>query len=220
MRVVSATVFVDRRGEQTGVRDQGDRPTCSAFAVTAGHEWLCRDLPDLSEEFALWAAKARDGLGGEATTIAAALSGAIDEGQALEGDWPYGTPAYPAPPPLIARDRLRRRQPNSWRSLDGSLDRLREAIIQGRQAVVLRLAFAPRAWAYSTRGWVDAAGSEAAVGNHAVLAIGLRPPDTTRPWSVIVKNSWGAGWGDAGFGYISETYMRRYPWQAYGLDAK
>ena len=214
-----ATGVVDRRSEHTGIRDQGDRPTCSAFAVTAGHEWLCGDSPDLSEEFALWLGKARDGLGGEASSTPAVLAGVVDEGQALELDWPYGIPAYPAPPPAAARDLLRRRQPQAWRRLDDSLDRLRKVILQGQQAVLLSLAFVPRAWARSTGGWIDADGSDVAVGNHAVCAVGLRESDTHRPWSVIVKNSWGSRWGDAGFGYISEQYLRRYPWRAYGLDA-
>ncbi len=211
---------VDRRHEHSGIKDQGDRPTCAVFAVTAGHEWLCDDLPDLSEEFALWAAKARDGLGGEATTTAATLAGLADEGHALEVDWPYGSPRYPAQPPISAQDLLTRRRIASWRRLGNSIDDLREGILQGDDAVIIRVAFVPRAWLFSTDGWIDADSTDRSAGNHAVCAVGLAPASTARPWSVIVKNSWGSSWGDAGYGYISQTYLRSHSWQAFALKGK
>src|SRR5579872_629475 len=78
-------------------RDQGERPTCVAFAVSACHEyWLdicCAnkhslDL-DLSEEFLFFGCKARDRLKGRGTTIAAASESLAADGQCLEQLHPY-----------------------------------------------------------------------------------------------------------------------------------
>lgn len=209
----------DRRGEQTAIKDQGPRPTCVPFAVTAGHEWLCEDSPNLSEEFALWAAKARDGISGEATTMEAALTGIVSAGQARETDWPYGTPPYPSAPPASVHNDSVRRRLHSWNVLGDSMDELRATILLGEQAVCLRLAFVPRAWTYAASGWVDADGSDPHVGYHAVLAVGVSAGVDMRPWAVIVKNSWGMEWGDRGFGYVSANYLSLYPWRAYGMTA-
>ena len=44
---------------------------------------------------------------------------------------------------------------------------------------------------------------EATVGGHAVMAVGYSDPKG----QVIVRNSWGASWGDAGYFYMPYEYM-------------
>jgi hypothetical protein len=48
--------MIDLEAEQTAVRQQGDRPTCVAFAVSGAHEWMGDDDAQLSPEDAMWAA--------------------------------------------------------------------------------------------------------------------------------------------------------------------
>ena len=45
--------------------------------------------------------------------------------------------------------------------------------------------------------------SERSVGGHAVLAVGY----DDRKEHVIVRNSWGAGWGDKGYCYLPYRYI-------------
>lgn len=50
-----------------------------------------------------------------------------------------------------------------------------------------------------------------ASGGHAVTLVGYTPTD------FIVRNSWGAGWGDKGFGYASHKYTVAAFTEAYGV---
>jgi len=211
--------MADHRAGQTNVKDQGDRPTCAVFASTAGHEWLARDRPDLSEEFALWAAKQRDGIQGEATSIHAAIEGIVQEGQPLEWAWPYGYPCYPAGPPAAALDPQGRRHIRLSRKMDPSFDALWECIRIGGEAVVLGLGFVPHVWYQSHGGWIEGGGQAATVGGHAVLAVGELPPAGGRSRAVIIKNSWGVAWGSAGYGFVSEPYLHKHLWVAYAMAA-
>src|SRR5947208_1273756 len=84
---------------QARVKEQGDRPTCVAFAVSSLHEhW--REIVsetkvnielDLSEEFLFYGCKRRDGLppGMDGTTVSAAKDWLNKDGQCTEDLHPY-----------------------------------------------------------------------------------------------------------------------------------
>jgi C1A family cysteine protease len=53
-------------------------------------------------------------------------------------------------------------------------------------------------------GWVPMPGAdEAPIGGHAVMAVGYDDDDTV----FICRNSWGPGWGDAGYFYMPYAYL-------------
>jgi hypothetical protein len=49
-------------------------------------------------------------------------------------------------------------------------------------------------------------------GLHAVLAVGHEPG------SVLIRNSWGSGWGLGGYGWITETYVNKFVIDAWIVD--
>jgi len=210
-----ALAGASRRDEQTPVRDQGPRPTCAVFAVTAAHEWKSDNGLDLSEEWCLWSAKRLMPAIGEATTVAAGLDGITADGHALEANWPYGSPAYPAQPPRKAAEEARKR-PGRWKSLGlASIAEIRDGLDAG-WAIILSLRFVVDAWyRASGDGAVDAPPGERISGGHAVLAVGITEDDE----AIEFKNSWGADWGDGGYGYLTSTYWIRYGKCAYALEA-
>jgi hypothetical protein len=205
------------REQQTDVRDQGDRPTCAVFAVTAAHESTSDEECDLAEESALWSANRVSGRPTPHATVAHTLEGIAVDGQALESDWPYGNPAHPAAPPAAAAKKENRVSPGPWRSLPNFRPPTVEATLRAGEAVMLTLGFVPRAWLSAAGdGFVDAAASEPIRTGHAVLATGVGAWDDG---TVVVefKNSWDSDWGDAGYGYLSEGYLKRFGRKAFAL---
>jgi C1A family cysteine protease len=64
----------------------------------------------------------------------------------------------------------------------------------------------------TTKGKLDKYKPKTARGGHAVALVGYTP-DT-----FIVRNSWGTGWGDRGFGHASLAYAQEAFTEAYGVS--
>ena len=205
--------MIDYRARQSPVVDQGHRGICAACAVTAAHEW-CLGL-GLSIEDAHWNGKQRDPWRNEeATSIAHILPALTDRGHADEATWPLNAPAWPGPPPAESRLPANRRATPNWRRLDNpSPARIHAELAQ--RVVVLGLDFVPSAWDWGSP-LVHAENGEKPVLGHAVLAVGEAQYDGHN--AVMIRNSWGTRWGDRGFGYVSDTYLRHYLRSAYSLE--
>lgn len=66
--------------------------------------------------------------------------------------------------------------------------------------------------ATSTHGNLDQYKPETTRGGHAVALVGYTPD------RFIVRNSWGTGWGDNGYGYASNEYASAAFTEAYGVE--
>jgi hypothetical protein len=198
------------------VRHQGDRPTCVGFAVSAAHEWIARDATIRSAEDAMWAGhKMHDVPGREETSVRGALEGLAAHGHCTETAWPYGSPRYTSGRPEAALDPANRRGLPRWRVLGTLTVPAIRAELERAHAVILSVKVVRSAWRQAG-GKIDAPPGQKTPGNHAVLAVGVLD-DPTR---VIIKNSWGAAWGDGGYGFISEGYLNSYGLRAHILEAK
>jgi C1A family cysteine protease len=65
--------------------------------------------------------------------------------------------------------------------------------------------------ATATKGDLDQYKPKTRRGGHAVALVGYTPD------RFIVRNSWGTGWGDKGFGYASYAYAQEAFTEAYGV---
>jgi hypothetical protein len=65
--------------------------------------------------------------------------------------------------------------------------------------------------ATATKGRLDDYKASTARGGHAIALVGYTPD------RLIVRNSWGTGWGDKGFAYASDDYARKAFTEAYGV---
>jgi len=72
------------------VGDQGIRPTCVAFALTACHEYVYSQSPkELSKDSLHWGCVKRKGPAIRGVSPHAAIDTLTEDGQHLEEDWPY-----------------------------------------------------------------------------------------------------------------------------------
>jgi len=210
------------RGSQSDVKNQHDRPTCVAFAVTALHEHTFDVLKaskkkaevDLSEEYLYHHCKKRDGLGPNSTgtTMSAASASLTTDGQSLETLCPYQ--------PFLSKVNLV--SPTQDALADGKtrlllgLRRLNLSVSSIRDSLRLsRPVIAVLDWysnAYVARlGRIEMPGpTDRFLGRHAVLVVELEEEPQAGLCMIAFKNSWGPKWGDRGYGCFGLDYFRTY----------
>ena len=200
-------VSADLRPQFGPARNQGSRPTCMAFATSDAHAALRTSWTPLSCEYVFYHAQRRAGRPPSKGALMSSMLEALrQDGQPEESGWPYltATPIDTAswgPPaevgPLFGRNGEKSRH---------SLDQLIYELSQGRPVIVLlmlsRAFYRPTAQAIIDPGPGEAPEPER---RHAVVAVGHGTVDGQR--AILIRNSWGSKWGDAGYGWLTEQFL-------------
>lgn len=162
----------------------------------------------------MWAAhQVNEVPGREETTVSWALEGLTRHQHAIESAWPYGTPRWSEGRPAATGMAANRRALPAWHDHgNADFDAIAAELGAGRP-VILTLKVVPAAW-YHGHDLVDALPGGKTPGNHAVLAVGV----LDAPERLIIKNSWGAEWGDGGYGYVTRRYHDHYALGAHRLQ--
>jgi Papain family cysteine protease len=204
---------VDLRARLGPVCDQGERPTCLAFAITTAHE-LGRTSSsvkeDLSEEALYWGCKQLDKGILVGTSFTAAQRALRTYGQPDETIWPYDpgrdeSLPYRLPHGVRAggagwhRAQLKR--------VGHTVASLRSELASGRLVAIGVLL--TRGFHQPVADWVpEPAAEEATFGGHAVAVVGY---DDDAPGAgrggLLVRNSWGESWADEGYGWLPYRYI-------------
>lgn len=201
------TATVDLRPKLLPVRDQGRRQSCLAFASSTAHEHQASPGEHLSVEYLFFHAVERtpgkNPCAG--TTMLATAEALAQAGQPLETVWPY-TPDQMTPwsPPTLSTAPLKTKMvPSKLGFADLIL-----ALDQGNP-VVLGLVITDAFFRPDGHGLVPDRDPDPERGGHAVLAIGHGHAPNGLP-AILIRNSWGAGWGVAGHAWLSDAYLARH----------
>ncbi len=200
-------VLQDLRSKFGVARDQGQRPTCLAFAISDTHAALRSGWAPLSCEYIFYCAQQRGGRTPDVgATTSDMLSALRHEGQPEESAWPYlsqlPTNLASWVPPSEVGPRYRRaseRQTPSIGTLICDLD--------NGCPVILFLKLSRAFYAPTPDAIISPSDGEEldAVSRHAVVAVGHGVIKGER--AVLVRNSWGDGWGVAGYGWLTENFL-------------
>jgi C1A family cysteine protease len=127
------------------------------------------------------------------------------QGVCPEADWPYDISRFTERPSAQAFADAVHDRVGSYQRLTQSLAQLKTCIASGFTYV-----FGFTVFSSFEGGDVASTGviplpqpSESVVGGHAVVCVGY---DDARQ-AFTIRNSWGAGWGDAGYGFMPYAYM-------------
>lgn len=188
------------------IQDQGELGSCTAHAAAAAMAFLHRGL-DLSRLKLYYDERVLDGTVNEdaGAYIRDSVKVLNQTGAAAESYWPYVPAKFAKKPPArAARSALRHKISKYMRVAPSDY---RACLAAGFPFIIgfsVYESFEGDATANTGRVFVPKK-SEALLGGHAVCVIGYAPR-----WGEVhyeVRNSWSAGWGDAGHFWIPARYL-------------
>ena len=198
-------IHKDLRAKFGAARDQDPRPTCMAFAASDAHAGARPGWEPLSVEWAYYHALRREGgQPHQGTKFSTMLRTMRDDGQPVETCWPYINSMFTDlsawEPPSSADPLFRRDNEPLAATISELIDGL------DRDTPVLFTMSISSAFYLPTPDGVIA-GNEVLMPMrvHALVAVGYGNRGSDR--FVLVRNSWGPGWGLAGHAWIETAYL-------------
>ncbi|CAF0771262.1 unnamed protein product [Adineta ricciae] len=211
---------VNLRPYMTEIEDQGDMGSCVANAIAGSLEYLYKRYARLKldvsrlfidfnarianldwrnqQQFVIDINNPRNSFG---TQREAGLRALQQYGFCKESLWPYDRSLYLRPPPLSVYKEAARRSIIPLK-IPINVDSVRTCL--AHQIPVLVGILLSSNDAYHNQGWIKIPTKPPVdEGYHACLVVGY--DDSTEHF--IIRNSWGAQWGDKGYCYVPYQYL-------------
>ena len=185
--------------------------SCAANATCDAFELVMSEPVDLARNFVYWNARRtrREEMLDQGTDLYACFHSATDIGVCEESLWPYDIGKVLDRPRIEAYERAYDNRLGTFYSLrpygQTVLESINDALRTG-YPVAFGLAV-------NSNDFRDYKGGDAVIespsntnGGHAMVIVGYR---TVADGSLVYKfrNSWGTGWGNGGYGWISPMYL-------------
>lgn len=193
------------------VYDQGQLGSCTANAIAAAIEFdrLKQKMPDIqpSRLFIYYNEREMEGTvnSDSGAQIRDGIKSVAQQGVCPEQEWPYDISKFSQKPPATAyQDALTDRAVSYQRVLQ-DLTQMRGCLASGYPFVfgfTVYTSFESPQVAQTGHAPLPGPG-EQQIGGHAVMAVGY--DDSSQ--SLIVRNSWGSGWGMKGYFTLPYTYV-------------
>jgi len=208
---------VDLRATCSAIEDQGRLGSCTANALAGNLEFLERKAghaaADLSRLFIYYNERVIEGTvaSDAGAMLRDGIKSLVSVGVCPETTWPYRLSAFATKPPPAAYRQAATRKATSYHRIVG-LTQMRQCLAEGF----------PFVFGFSVYESFESPGvaqtgtvslpqpGERQMGGHAVCAVGYDDP-TQR---LLVRNSWGAAWGQGGYFTLPYAYV-----EAAGLAA-
>lgn len=209
------------------VRQQGPRPLCVPFSLSAAHEATRTRLTLPGAEMLavepLWQHCLDHGdAGHRGTTLVAGGAALRAKGQTAESCWPYnqglgaGTEAEPAgvaTAPWYTGATI-----DIPLAHDGIETLLEDALVT-ELPIVLVIELTTEFEQPTPSGEIAVPALTAPVSDyHAILALGAATNTDGSQRRLLVRNTWGPGWGAGGYGWLPLDYLSAFAVQAAAID--
>jgi C1A family cysteine protease len=200
-----------RPGCPATVYDQGQLGSCTANAIAAAFEFDLgkQQLADFmpSRLFIYYNERRMEGTvdTDSGAMIRDGIKSLAKQGVCTEDAWPYNIPKFADQPPPECYTQATANRAVSYQRVPQVLNQLRGCLAHGYPFVfgfTVYESFESDEVARTGVVNLPAAG-ETALGGHAVLAVGYDDASAR----FLVRNSWGAGWGQAGYFTIPYAYL-------------
>lgn len=207
---------IDLRASMPPVKDQGQAGTCTANAVINAYEYLVNrannELQYYSRRFLYYNARRLNGqvpTSDSGSSIRACLQSLMNHGVCLENVWKYDPDDADKKPEQDAYNEAANHKAYAGTYIDIDLTKMKACLAQGYPFVFGLKTFesfrkvSNAGMVPNPRYYNEDPNDEDSHGSHAMLCVGYSEADEF----FIVKNSWGARWGDRGYCYISFDHM-------------
>lgn len=221
---VTPPAHVDLRDELSHVEDQRSLDSCTANALAAAHELLERRADrwrrPLSRLFIYYNARVieHDRAHDDGITIRDGVHGMRRHGVCTEETWPYLASRVLEKPTERAFEEARRHVLSDAERVHIDVDAMRAALAAGLPVVFGIMLFQSFGGGGNHGRIPDPEPHEEHLGGHSMVAVGY--DDRERVF--VVRNSWGASWGERGHCFLSYAYVgdRRFTDEAWVLRSE